>query len=204
MHRAVARAADRDVVDLGAAVAERQHGLAAGLGPAHRPAERGGEAAEQELLGVRRPILAPNPPPTSGVMTRTPPARAVHLRQDALQPCAGCDVAHCMQAAVLDPGRGRPSGPRAGTAATRWLTRRCDTTTSQPAKRSSVAAGIPMHRGVAARVAAGRVVEDDLVAQRVVGVDDDRQRVVVDDHELGGVLALLGSSVTTTAIGSPT
>ena len=49
---AVAAAADGDVLDLGPAVAESDHRLAAGLGPADRPAERLAERAEHDLLGV--------------------------------------------------------------------------------------------------------------------------------------------------------
>ena len=43
-----------------------------------------------------------------------------------------------------------------------------------------------------------------LVVERLVEVGDRRQGLVVDRHHLGGVGALLGRSVSTTATGSPT
>ena len=86
------------------------------------------------------PNLAPNAPPTSGVMTRSPawsmpsmPAKAVRV------PCAPWFGIHAVSL---------PSGPQTaaaarvsiGAGATRWLTMVRETTTSQPSNRSAARA----------------------------------------------------------------
>ena len=86
----VAGPADLDVLDLGPAVAEGHHALAAGLDPADRAPSRVGQPRAEQLLGVV-PILAPKPPPTSGVMTRTWPApRPKTARRSRTDAGPGC------------------------------------------------------------------------------------------------------------------
>ena len=81
------------------------------------------------------PILAPNPPPTSGATTRIASGgspMAVRIRRAI---CAFCELAQTvslplMNAAAVD----RPS---IGRQATRWLTTLPSTMTSQPSKMDS-------------------------------------------------------------------
>ena len=92
----------------------------------------------------------------------------------------------------------RPSSPQAaaaalvsiGAGATRWFTIVRVVTTSQSSNRcSSSSAGIAEVRG---HVGARLLVQQHLVGYRVGEVDHGGQRVVVDVHELDGVLALVG------------
>ena len=71
------------------------------------------------------PILAPNPPPTSGAIDphlRRRRGRRCRPARRARRGRAGCSTQWCRRPSR--PRRRRGCGPRAGTAATRWLTMR--------------------------------------------------------------------------------
>ena len=81
------------------------------------------------------PILAPKPPPTSGVITRScsasmPSQPATSLRVS----CAFC-VEHQRVARPSSPHSAAAARVSSGDAASRWLTSSRVTTTSQPSKR---------------------------------------------------------------------
>ncbi len=135
------------------------------------------------------PDLGPKPPPIGGVMTRTPPGGEYTCVRTPCSMCGICDVAHCTR---RPPSVQATAAERTsiGQAARRWLTRRCETTTSQPSNRSSVAAGIPiivesMHVFVPA---SGKRTTSSRSASSTATTTGSGS--YVDDHELGRVLAL--------------
>ncbi len=136
------------------------------------------------------PILAPNPPPTSGATTRTLASSSPYVDANANRsPWAFCVEHHSTRrpsthAAAAD----RPSS---GAAARRWFTIRWRTTTSHPAgPPGDVGPDLVAERGHQVRAELGE--QHRLAAQAVDRIDDRGQRVVVDDDPLGGVGALLG------------
>ena len=71
--------------------------------------------------------------------------------------------------------------------ATRWFTRRSADDDLAAVEEVLVDRVAETHRHVRAR----GLVDEDLVLQRLLGIDDGGQRVVVDEDELGRVLALV-------------
>ena len=185
---AVAVAADRDRLPLGAALHHPGHVLRAGL--AHRTGRPTCLASQATSANSgSAPILAPKPPPTSGVITRSCSASMPS------QPATS--LAGVLRVLVEHQRVSRPSSPHAaaaarvssGAAASRWLTISRVTTTSQPSKRSvGVRLAVEAVGGVGARLGE----EQHLVGGGGLEVDDDRQRVVVDLDQVGGVLPLVG------------
>ncbi len=80
--------------------------------------------------------LAPKPPPTSPATTRTAdgPRPKVVSRAVLLTETPWVETVKVSRSPSHSAAQARPS---MGAGATRWLTMRCDTTTSAPAKRSS-------------------------------------------------------------------
>ena len=127
---AVAAPAELELEHRGAAVLHRDHVLAAGLRPADRsPVLR---ASHGTITVSTLSPFAPNPPPTSGATTRTPSSPRPRKSPSTWRSrCGVCVESH----RVIRPSS--PSSathPRAssGQAASRWLTSRPETTTSQP------------------------------------------------------------------------
>ena len=132
----VARAAERELEPLAAAVGEREHALAARLRPADGPARACARARRRAPPRTAR-ILAPKPPPTSGAIDAD---------------LTGLEPEHAREAEVVavrrlrgEPGRqrGRRRRPRRPPSAARAArrpsagSRSCpETTTSQPSKSS--------------------------------------------------------------------
>ena len=82
------------------------------------------------------PILAPNPPPTSGAMTRTcSGARPRRAAMASLVPWAVCVLEYCSSRPSFHSAAAARTS--SGQGATRWLTMRWRTTTSQPSKSDS-------------------------------------------------------------------
>ena len=113
------------------------------------------------------------------------PARAARV------PCAPWFGIHAVS---------RPSGPQAaaaarvsiGAGATRWLAMVRETTTSQPSNRSAArAAASPK---VAATLVLAGGEQHGRVGRVGLGhIDDGGQHVIVDIHQVGGVLALVAA-----------
>ena len=133
------------------------------------------------------PILAPKPPPTSGVMTRTWSASSsLPATKTPLMPWACCVDTHWCR---------RPSTHAAADAAHLQRARR-DALVDEAARRRDLAVGEELvarqvRRAEGGRVehdvAAGGLVEVGRRRQRLLGVDDRVEHVVVDDDGLGGV-----------------
>jgi hypothetical protein len=79
------------------------------------------------------PILAPNPPPTSGAITRIAPGSSPSApARMNLAICAFCVLTHTVSLpSAQDAATARPS---IGTGATRWFSIVRETTTSQSSK----------------------------------------------------------------------
>ena len=83
------------------------------------------------------PIFAPNPPPTSGVITWTClPSTPSHPATSSRAVCAAC-VEHQSVTRPSAPHSAAAARVSSGAAARRWLTISRVTTTSQPSKRSA-------------------------------------------------------------------
>ena len=189
---AVAGAADGDLLQLGAAVAEAGHRLAAGLLEPHRAADLARQHADQQLLAVAADLGAE---PAADVGGQDP-----HL--------VGADACGCLAiGSPARPGRAastatragdrRPTPPRqprgsSGQGATRWFMTRSLTTTSQSVEElgAGVRRAAHEHR-VEHGVAAGGLVDVRVARQRLLEIDQRRQRIDVGDHRLGGVGRLL-------------
>ena len=184
---------DGDLLELGAAVTEVRHRLAAGLLEAHRATDLAGEHAEQQLLAVDSRSWR----------------RIRHRRRGSgSRTCAGSTPAAAGDRCLERPGRAgstatrgrRPSThaaapPRgsSGHGATRWFITRSLTTTSQPSKNSGpVLGGPPMNDRVEHGVAAGRPRRcgrrSRATASRSISAGSASMSAI---HRLGGVGGLL-------------
>ncbi len=201
---AVAGPADGDRVQLGTAVAERDHRLGAGLRPAHGPPERLGETAEHDLLAVQ-PELGPEP--TADVGDDDPDVGCSTPLTAATRPAPVRDLRRrpLVQPAVGPRRRRRADLERA----------RGEALVHEPARDDHLATVEELVAGDVGHAERDRVDDDVAPArrrragvsagERRLGVDDRLEHVVVDDDGLGGVDSLLRPiSATTTAIGSPT
>ena len=187
---AVAVAADRDVLHLGAPVPEGHHALAAGLLPAHRPPDLLGQPAEHDLFGIHADLGAEpaadiwrdDPELTVlqavGRRQRTDGALGVLRRQPLHEPFAI---------------------PRRGGSAHLERTGR-DALVEDPLTDDDLALGEELvagdarhaeERGVEHDVAAGRRIEMGRAGRGAFDVDEHLQHVVVDDHRLSGILTLV-------------
>ena len=187
---AVARATDRDVLDLGPAVAEGHHRLAARLLPAHRAAEPLAQLAEHDLLGVGADLGAE---PAADVGREH--AHLVGLQLvadgervlDALCVLGGSPLVK----PTVDPRRRRPADLERA---------RRHPLVDEAGGDGDLAVGEELFAGhvrhaeggrVEHRVAAGLLVEVHRRRQGFLRVDDGVEHVVVDEHDVGGVCGLL-------------
>ena len=188
----VAAAADRDGLHWARPWAIAEHVLRAGLDPAHRPAELPGEPRRRATYSGSAPNFAPNPPPTSGVMTRTW-RRASRPRHSAIASRAalGALVGHQRVSRPSSPHAAAAAArPPAAPAATRWLTISLgDDDLAAGEEVVAPVAAVGEARRWCPRSGKSSTSSVDGVAR----VDDGRQRVVVDVDQLGGVLALVAA-----------
>ncbi len=181
-HLAVARPADRDVLDLASPVAEPEHALRAGLGPAHRQGEAASQPGDEQLVGVRAGLGAK---PATDVGGNDPDAVLVHV-EDLGQLFAYDEGVLrggvVREAAVLTPGGGR--GPNLQGAGRHPLV-------DDPLAHDHLATlkdRLVAFLGDAGRdVGAGLGEEQDVAVNRHFRVDDRGQRVVINLDELGRV-----------------
>ena len=152
------------------------------LDPPHRAADGTGEPRQEQILRIGADLGAEAAAHVGGdhadvggldavgtdrASSRTP-CTLWALIQSVSRPSTHAD-------ALLRTSSGQP--------ATRWLTTRCETTTSHPSNRSSVR---PKVRSIAQFVP-GVGEQEGLVAGRGLHVEHDGQRFVVGPHQLGGV-----------------
>ena len=143
-------------------------------------------AAEQQLLGVRAD-LRPEAPPTSGVTTRTASASTPFtLANSSRTPCTCCDDIHWWSRPSIHAAPAARGS--SGHGAIRWLTNRPDTTTSQPAKKSSP---LSVRHADRRRCRRRRCCRRRRRARRrpasTRGVGVGGEQLVVDDHGVGGI-----------------
>ncbi len=182
--RAVALRAERDRVDLIAAVMARGHVLGAGLGPLDRAPEPLGEREHERLLAVNLELR---------------PEAAAHVRSHHAELVLR-DTQHPAEDEAGDVGdlrrgvEGQAFAAGLGDRAAR-LDRRArgavvdealgDRDVGLRERRVDVPAGHPPFMGLVGAEALPH--ERRAVLERGLGVDDDRLGVVFDDHLLGGV-----------------
>ena len=183
-HLAVLRPADGEVEALRASVWERDHALAARLGPAHRPAELACKPDDQQLLHVER--LRAEPP--ADVWSDDPDL--FRLEAERL----GDPHPVLVRRLRRQPGGEAPVGPELGGARPRLERARCHALAVDRARHDDVAV-VEQSLVVVGRAGTGRHVrpgfreEQRLVCCGVLPRDDTRQWLVVDQDELGGVRA---------------
>ena len=106
-----------------------------------RPSARASHATSTASGSI---IFAPNPPPMSGLTTRTWPGSSPSSPAATILPmCGVCEVAQSVR---------RPSSPTtaaaergsSGAAASRWLTTTPETTRSQPSNSPSSGSSVPL------------------------------------------------------------
>ena len=186
---AVPPAADGDPLFLGAAVGHRQHVLHARLRPARRAAQLPRDPADDPLLGVDAELGAERAADVRGDDPHLVGLEAEHRHQRALG---------ALRALVRDPGGQPPVLAPDGGGGPALHRRGRDPLVLDDGGGDDLAALEE------AGVARGRVAEgaDDvrprlgeeqaaLAAQRLVHGDDGGQDVVIDVHQLDGVLALV-------------
>ena len=188
--RAVASAADGDLLQLGAPVAEAGHRLAAGLLEPHRPAHLPRQYADQQFLAVAPDLGAE---PTADVGRQDP-----HLI--GLDPCGRGDrIARALRVLGRQPHVQAPVDPRRRATARLERARRDalvhdalvdDDLAALEELRTGVRRAAHGHR-VEHCVAAGGLVDVGVARQRLLEIDQHRQRIDVGDDRLGGVGGLL-------------
>ncbi len=188
---AVTGAADRDVLELGAAVAEAHHRLAAGFAPAHRAAELLRERAEQEFFGVGVDLGAEAAADVGGDQVDRLGVAAVGCGERVLRSLGALAGDPLDEPAAVPRGRRGAHFERAGG----------DALVHEPAGDGDLAVGEELvgrrvlgdaeRRRVEHGVAAGGLVDQRLGRERFLEVDECGQELVVDEHHLGGVGRLL-------------
>ena len=189
LDRAVAAAADRDLVDLRAAVDHGGHVLGAGLGPPHRAPAPPGQPAEHDVLGVAADLGAETAADVGGDDPHPVLVQPVGRRHRVAQAVGVLGRAPQHEPPVHPGGSGRPTLQRG----------RRQPLVDDALAHHDVAARSPSGDAGPALLAEGRDQvraqlgeEDRLAGEPLDRVDDHRQRLVVDHHPLRGVRPLLG------------
>ena len=138
------------------------------------------------ICSLSTPILAPNPPPTSGATTRIASGGSPIAVKISRASWAFCVDAQTVSLPSLKAAA--VARPSIGRQATRWLTMSPSTTTSQPSK-IAVVADVPAapDADVGARVGEQQAV----AGERAVDRGHRGQHLVVHADQLGRVLALV-------------